>query len=237
MKIVAVGSPKGGVGKTTSAVTLAAIAAKAGLRVLLVDGDENRSAWDWAGAAGDEISVDVHAESDPRELARLRDAGGYDLMVVDLPGAKVGAFEAILTGDGRRPVPDLLVVPTAPEVLDLRPVLRVLRDEVVPLQLAHLVVFTKVRTASLPRARQQRALVLAAGAGYRFTETIVRDYAAYDEAVEAGVTVLDLRSVRARQAEADYRALADEVLTAVGLTGWLHRDDVRQDQDEEARRG
>jgi chromosome partitioning protein len=219
VKIIAVGSPKGGVAKTTTAVTLAAIAGRAGLRVLLVDGDENRSAWDWAGAAGDEIPVDVHATSDPRELAKLRDADEYDLMVVDLPGARVGAFEAVLTGDGRLPVPDLLLVPTVPEVLDLRPVLRVVREEVIPLELPHLVVLTKVPTSGLPRARQQRSLVLAAGAGYRFAETIIRRYSAFDEAVEANLTVLDLGGVgsRARLAEADYRQLADEALPLVGI--------------------
>lgn len=220
MKIIAVGSPKGGVAKTTTAVTMAAIAGQAGLRVLLVDGDNNRSAWDWAGAAGDEIPVDVHATSDPRELAKLRDANEYDLMVVDLPGARVGAFEAILTGDGRRPVPDLLLVPTVPEILDLRPVMRVVRDEVIPLELPHLMVFTKVPTVGLPQARQQRALVLAASAGYRFAETIIRRYTVYNEAVESNVTVLNIRGGHsyARFAEADYRALTAEALAAVDMT-------------------
>lgn len=219
MKIIAVGSPKGGVAKTTTAVTLAAIVGQAGLQVLLVDGDTNRSAWDWAGAAGDEIPVDVHATSDPYELARLRDADEYDVMIVDLPGARVGAFEAILTGDGGRPVPDLLLVPTTSDVLDLRPVMRVVRDEVLPMGLAHLIVLTKIPTSGLPRARQQRELVLAAGAGHRFAETIVRRYSAYDEAVEANVTVLDLPGARtrARSAEEDYRALAAEALAAVDV--------------------
>jgi chromosome partitioning protein len=220
VKIIAVGSPKGGVGKTTTAVTLAVIAAQAGLDVLLVDGDANASTMDWAGSAGDEIPLDVYAASDPRELAKLRDADEYDLMVVDLPGARAGAFEAILAGDGGRPVPDLLLVPTTHEILDLRPVMRVVRDELFPLDLPHLIVMTKVPTAALPQARRQRALVLDASAGHQFAETIIRDYSIYNEAVENGMTVLDIpgRRLSARKAEADYRALASEAFTAVDLT-------------------
>jgi len=221
VKILAVGSPKGGVGKTTTAVTLAAIGAQAGLRVLLVDGDTNGSAMDWAGSAGDEVlPLDVYAASDPRELAKLRDADEYDLMVVDLPGARIGAFEAILTGDSGRPVPDLLLVPTTHELLDLRPVIRVVRDEVLPLDLPHLMVLTKVPTAALRQAHRQRSLVLDAGAGHRFAETIIRDYKIYNEAVENGMTVLNVPGKRpsARKAEEDYRALAAEAFAVVGIT-------------------
>lgn len=221
MKIVAVGSPKGGVAKTTTAVTLATIAGKAGLRVLLVDGDSNSSSMDWAGSAGDEIPVDVYAASDPRELAKLRDADEYDLMVVDLPGARAGAFEAILSGDGRRPVPDLLLVPTIIEILDLRPVIRVVRDEVIPLGLPHLIVLTKVPTVALPEAKRQRAQALASGAGLRFTDTIIREYRVYNEAVENARTVLDVGGrwrPSVHKAEADYRALAGEAFAAVDLT-------------------
>lgn len=219
MKIIAVGSPKGGVGKTTTAVTLAVIAAQAGLRVLLVDGDTNSSTMDWAGTAGDEIPLDVYATSDPHELAKLRDADEYDLMVVDLPGARAGAFEAILAGDGGRPVPDLLLVPTTIEVLDLRPVVRVVRDEVLPLGLPHLIVLTKVPTASLPEAENTRALMGDSGAGHRFARTIVRHYKIYNTAVENGMTVLDVpgRRASARNAQNDYRALASETFAAVDL--------------------
>lgn len=219
MKIIAVGSPKGGVGKTTTAVTLAVIAAQAGLRVLLVDGDANGSTRDWAGTAGDEIPLDVYATDDPDELAKLRAADEYDLMVVDLPGARAGAFEAILKGDGGRPVPDLLLVPTKHELLDLRPVIRVVRDEVLHLDMPHLMLLTQVPTPALREAHQQRELVLAAGAGHRFADTIIRDYKIYNRAVETGRTVLDMPSHlrSARNAEADYRALASEVFAAVDL--------------------
>lgn len=213
MKIVAVGSPKGGVGKSTTAVTFATIAARAGLSVLLVDGDANRTALDWAGQAGDAIPLDVAEGDNPDDLRRLRDAGGYDLAVVDLPGARAGAFEAVLAGAGR-PVPDLLVAPTAPEVLDLRPVLRVIRSEVMPLGLPHMIVFTRVLTPGLSRARERQLELRAAG--LTVADTIIRRYEAYNDAVERGVTVLDVPGAHSysRLAEADYRALSAEILSA-----------------------
>src|SRR3954462_14521323 len=124
-KTLACGSPKGGVGKSTTAVHLAAIAARdLGLSVLLVDADENRSALDWVTRAGDTIPVDV-APGTPDQVRQLRRAAKYDLVIVDLPGAREGAFAAVLGGDGDGPVCDYLLVPTGAEVMDLRPVVRV----------------------------------------------------------------------------------------------------------------
>ena len=216
MKIVAVGGPKGGRGASTTTVTLAAIAARSGLSVLLVDGDANRSATDMAEAAGDLLPVDLADGQDPAALRRLRQVDGYDLALVDLPGAREGAFEAILSGDGR-PVADLLVMPTAPETMDLRPTLRVLRGEIVPMGLPYMLVFTRVATVALPRARDRQTELR--GIGLTVAETVIRRYSVFDEAVERGGTVLDVPGQHsyARQAEGDYRALADEVFDMVGL--------------------
>jgi chromosome partitioning protein len=217
MRIVAVGGPKGGKGASTTAVHLAAIAARSGHSVLLVDGDGNRSATDIAELAGDALPVDLADGQDPSALRRLRQVDGYDLAIVDLPGAREGAFEAILSGDGR-PVADLLVMPTAPEAMDLRPTLRVVRGEIVPLGLPYLLVFTRVTTAAVPRARERQTELR--GIGLRVADTIIRRYAVYDEAVERGGTVLDLPGGAhsyPRQAESNYRALAAEVFGAVGL--------------------
>lgn len=216
MRILAVGGPKGGKGASTTAVTLAAIAVRSGHSVLLVDGDANRSATDMVEAAGDLLPVDLADGQDPAALRRLRQVDGYDLAIVDLPGAREGAFEAVLQGDGR-PVADLLVVPTAPEAVDLRPTLRVLRAEIVPMGLPHLVVFTRVATVAIPRARERQAELR--GIGLTVANTIIRRYAVYDEAGERGGSVLDIPGQHnyARFAETDYRALAEEVFAALGV--------------------
>lgn len=217
MRIVAVGSPKGGVGKTTTAVTVAVILAKQGQRVLLVDCDGNRSALEWCADAGEAIPLDVSDGRDLAVLRRLRQSRGYDLAVVDLPGARAGAFQAVLAGTTQerqeRPVADLLVVPTSPELMDLRPVIRVLRAEVIPMGLPHLVVLTRVDPVAMNRAKDRRTELRDA---YRLAvaETVIRDYVAYREALERSRTVLDVGGplAYARRAERDYRALTAEVV-------------------------
>lgn len=226
MPVLAVGSPKGGVGKSCSAVTLAAIASRdLGLSVLVVDADENRSALDWITRAGDLIPVDV-APGTPDEVRRLRKSSRYDLVIVDLPGAREGAFAAVLGGDGSGPVCDYLLVPTGAEVMDLRPVVRVVRTEVIPLELPYSIVFTRVPTESLPRARERQAQ-LQAGSGLSVAATCVRAYTVFNEAIERSRTVLDIpgRHHYARRGEQDYRELAAETLPALGFD----TDKIRSD--------
>lgn len=220
MRILAVGSPKGGVGKTTSAVTLATIAARDhGLRVLLVDSDANRSALDWTAQAGDRIPVEPVDGQDLDLLRRLRRAPGYDLAVVDLPGAHEGAFRAILEGRDQQPVADLLLVPTEHEVMSVAPIQRVIRHEVMPLGLPYLVVITRIDPQALTRANDYRAQ-LRDHYGFTVADTSIRSYTAYRDARERSRTVLDIGGSHsyARFAEADYRRLAAETFRALDLT-------------------
>lgn len=220
MRTLAIGSPKGGVGKTVTSVHLANIAARMlGLRVLLVDGDENRSALDWVSRGGDQMpGVDV-ASGSPDEIAALRRGKGYDLAVVDLPGAREGAFRAALAGENGVPVCDYLLVPSGPEVMDIRPVVRVVRAEVIPTGVPYALVFTKVPTEAIPRARERQAQ-LRAGMGLSVATTVVRRYVVVDEAIERNVTVLDMPGgthSTARRVEEDYRGLAAETFTALDI--------------------
>lgn len=215
--VLAIGSPKGGVGKTTVAGSLAALAARVlKLRTLLVDADENRSALDWLG---DDADIEVAPGLDYAALGRMRDArtSPYDVAVIDLPGARAGAFEAILTGADGRPAVDLLVVPTLLEVMDIRPVIRVLEREVLPLRVPSMLVLSRVPAEHMRRARQRKAELRARG--ITVADAVVRRRVAFDEAVEVGTTVLDIpgRHHRAREAEEDMRQLGVEVFGRLGV--------------------
>jgi cellulose biosynthesis protein BcsQ len=225
VQTLAIGSPKGGVGKSVTSVHLATIAAAVlKLRVLLIDCDENRSSLDWITRAGDTSPIDV-TDGTPDQVRRLRQGSDYDLVVADLPGAREGAFQAVLEGAGDGPVADYLLVPTGGEVMELRPVVRVVRREVVPLELPYALVLTRVPTEAVPRARERQAQ-LRTGSSLSVASTIVRRYSV-DECVEKSVTALDIpgRHSMARRVEEDYTALAAETFDAMGLdTAPLRKD-------------
>jgi chromosome partitioning protein len=87
MKLV-VAALKGGVGKTTTCVYLAAIAAEAGRKVALVDADAQASAADWLENSGDPAVESVELEEAPTErlLARALERSDDDqVTIVDSP--------------------------------------------------------------------------------------------------------------------------------------------------------
>jgi chromosome partitioning protein len=86
--IVVVAALKGGVGKTTTSVYLAALGASSRRSVTLVDADPQASAADWVENAGDESLEPVSLVEAPtdRLLAKALDRlEGDDVAIVDTP--------------------------------------------------------------------------------------------------------------------------------------------------------
>ena len=98
-RVLAVVNQKGGVGKTTTTVNLAAALAQSGRRVLLVDMDPQGNATMGSGIDKRNVSRTVyHALLGLGELAGIRtrsERGGYDLVPAnrDLAGAEVELVE------------------------------------------------------------------------------------------------------------------------------------------------
>src|SRR5437764_77076 len=120
--IVAVPNQKGGVGKTTLALALAAVTADANGRALVVDIDPQSSSAEMAGQMEDP-GFDFSHEMDPAMLVRLRELRNYDMVFIDCPGSLEGGqiLAAVLA------VCDFAVIPFTYDPLAARPTVRTAR--------------------------------------------------------------------------------------------------------------
>lgn len=115
--VVAFASPKGGVGKSTVAVSAAAELLARGKRVLLVDADPQRSAYAWSEAArsaGNPAPTTVAMGATMHQSGEL-DAlvGQFDVVLIDAPPSQAEILRsAILSAD-------LAVLPATPSGFDL----------------------------------------------------------------------------------------------------------------------
>ena len=93
--VIAVANQKGGCGKTTISVNLAACFGRAGYRVLLVDADPQASARQWRNNKEDS-ALPFHIQPYPfptihKELPTQFEQAGYDVVLIDCPpGAAAG---------------------------------------------------------------------------------------------------------------------------------------------------
>lgn len=101
INIIAIANQKGGVGKTTTAVNLAASLAAAGQRVLVVDLDPQGNATTGSGIEKNAITNGIYqvllGESEVKDAVLRSESGGYDVLAANraLAGAEVELVQEI----------------------------------------------------------------------------------------------------------------------------------------------
>jgi len=205
--IIVVANSKGGVGKSTIAVHLAAWLHEQGHRVTLADCDTQHSSSDWLQEAVPEIKA-VRLANPDQILDELPSLGkDYDYVVADGPGSNTETSRTLLL------CADLAIVPCKASMLEVR----ALKQATLALQHAH-----RIR-----RGRPKAVIVLSmVGKNYRLTQDM-RDAAAalrlpvakialtlrqvYADAPGQGVVVWQL-GARAREASRQVKQLFHELL-------------------------
>jgi chromosome partitioning protein len=145
-KIIAILNGKGGVGKTTTAVNLAANLAPE-KKVLLIDADVQGSASWWFRRNQQGMGFDLAQDTNPQLLSELPKITSYDLVMVDTPPALRSEALAAVVG-----IADYLVLPTPPAAMDLTVLIDTVKQAVIHTGTPHRVLLTKVDTRSLGEA-------------------------------------------------------------------------------------
>jgi chromosome partitioning protein len=183
-RTVGIISQKGGAGKTTLAIHLAAAAARAGRISLLIDTDPQASASQWAEWRQD-APPEVIDSAPPRISAKIAaaTAHGAELIVIDTPP------HADLAASKAAECADFVLIPCRSSAFDLA----AMRTTIRLVELLARPAFV-VFTAGPPHAPHiyGDARELVAGFGGRTCPIILPDRAAYRHAVAGGQTVFEL---------------------------------------------
>ena len=198
--IITVTSFKGGVGKTTTAIHLACYLQQAKGKVLLVDGDPNRSCLAWYKRGEGKLPFTVVDEK-----SAMRHVRNYDHVIVDT-AARPEQDELKALSEGC----DLLVLPTTPEAMAID----ALSQTVATLKSLGVSKYKVLLTIVPPKPSTdgEQTRIMLEQTGLRLFAQSVKRLTAFQRASLLGVPVYDVKDKYASEAWGEYAAVGKEML-------------------------
>jgi chromosome partitioning protein len=172
MPVIALISPKGGTGKTTTALLIACALAESGRDTVLIDADPNQPLVRWKARAGAIDGLAILAAADTARLANSIEAAGRvaPWIVIDTEGSS--AREGAATSSAAIAAADLALIPLGPSAIEahgavkavahVRIAERRLCEKGAARAIPHAVVLTRMPAAIRPRTLRTMLLELTA---------------------------------------------------------------------------
>lgn len=195
--IITVASFKGGVGKTTTAIHLAAYLQEQA-ETLLIDADPNRSATSWANRGKLPFEV-IDQWQAPQQIRQCQH------IVIDTQARPVKQDLEILADSC-----DLLILPTTPDVLALDALVLTIEYLAAIGASRYKIVLTVIPPKPSRAGEEVRAMLVEAG--LPVFEAGIHRLAAFQKAALAGVPVYAVRDPRAEVGWQDYCQVGQELL-------------------------
>lgn len=216
MPVIAFANPKGGAGKTTSALLLASELATRGARVVIIDADPEQWISQWGLLPGCPPTLTIKGAVTEDSVVDEIEAAAADaqFVVVDLEGT---ASLMVANAIG---MSDLVIIPTQGASMDAKgaaKTIKLIRNQarMARRDIPHAVLLTRTSAAVASRAlRNVRDQLDQAGVDVFATQIVER--AAYRDILDYGGTLADLDPAQVSnidKAIQNARAFAGEVIT------------------------
>ena len=205
MPVISLLNQKGGVGKTTLAISIAMCLAEQGRNVLLIDADQQGSALDWKAARGDLQTfpvVGLPRDTIHREIGTL--ANGYDWVIIDGPPRISTVAKSAIAAS------NIVLIPVQPspydvwaarDIVDLIAEVRVVKDLI-----ALFAVNRRIVGTAIGRDVEKALADYPIGV----LKTAICQRVSFAESAAAGKTVLETEP--AGQAAGEVRGLVAEIM-------------------------